>query len=315
MRLGATGIVINEFGEVLLMQRDDTRTFAPPGGAVEAGELPTDSVVREVAEETGLKVYPVRLVGLYYLQWGDTGFLNFVFRCIQRGGELATSVESLQVGFYPMTKLPSPMPGFTKARLEKGFLHKGGSVYWEQQQDGLLLKIGRVLLTRALYPWRNWQRKRRDEPVFIPPPEFKVGAFTVIRNEDGAVLWVKRGDVDFWNLPGGGGLENEAPWQTAVRETREETGLTVTLSNLTSVHVYENEAHIALTFTAVIQSGVLTTGPESIEFAWFIPGEEPENSFAQHRIRAAEAVGADEVTQFGMQSSKTPSPPYDESRR
>lgn len=309
MRLGATGIVTNEFGEVLLIQRDDTRTFAPPGGGVEAGELPSDNVVREVVEETGLKVYPVRLVGLYYLEWGNTSLLNFVFRCIQRGGALATSPESLQVGFYPMTKLPSPMPSFTKERLERGFIHKGGPAYWTHQKDGLLLRMGRLLLTKGVYPWKNWQRKRRGEPAYIPPPEFKMGAFTVIHNEDGAVLWVKRSDVDMWNLPGGGGLQNEPPWKTAVRETCEETGLTVTLTNLTSVHVYENEAHIALTFTAVIESGVLTTGPESIDFAWFLPGEEPENSFEQHRVRVAAAVSADEVTQFGMQSSKTPATP------
>jgi len=306
MRLGTTGIVINEFGEVLLIQRDDTRTFAPPGGGIEAGELPDENVVREVAEETGLKVYPVRLVGLRYLRWGQTSWLNFVFRCIQRGGKLATSPESLQVGFYAMNNLPAPMPTLTKERLEKGFIHKGGPPYWEQEKEGFSLRVGRLVLTKGIYPWRNWRRKRRGEPTFIPPPEFKVGAFTVIRNDNGDVLWVKRNDIDFWNLPCGGGLDNEPPWETAVRETIEETGLTVTLTDLTSVHVYENEAQIVLTFTADIESGILTTGPESIDFAWFTPGKEPENSFEQHRTRVADAVSDDEVTQFRLQSGKTP---------
>ena len=101
----------------------------------------------------------------------------------------------------------------------------------------------------------------------------------MIRNEKGEVLWLKRGDVDFWNLPGGGGLLNEPPWETAVRETQEETGLTVTLTNLTGVYVYENEAHVILTFTGNIQAGTLTTGAEAEVFAWFASGEEPENAF------------------------------------
>ena len=305
MRLGTNGIIINELGEVLLIQRDDTRTFAPPGGGIEAGELPTDNIVREVEEETGLKVMPVRLVGLYYMEWGRTNWLNFVFRCIQRGGGLATSPESLQVGYYPTNKLPTPMPALHKDRLEKGFTHKGGPPYWQIEREGLSLKIGRLVLTQGIYRWRNWRRKRNGEPAYIQPPEFKVGAFTVIRNENGEVLWVKRSDVDFWNLPGGGGLLNEPPWETAVRETHEETGLILTLTDLTSVHVYENEAQIAFTFTADIESDTLTTGSESEAFAWFAPGKEPENSFEQHRVRVADAVSDDEVTQFRLQSSKT----------
>lgn len=306
MRLGTFAIVTNELGEVLLIQRDDTRTFTAPGGGIEFGELPTDNIVREVEEETGLKVMPIRLVGLFWLKWGHTSWLNFSFRCIQRGGKLASSPESLQVGFYPIQQLPTPMPDLNRQRIESGFYHRGGAPVWRVDEQTLLLKLGRLILEQGIYRWKNWQRKRRGEPDYVAPPEFKVGAFTVIRNEKGEVLWVKRSDVDFWNLPGGGGLNNEPPWETAVRETIEETGLTVTLTDLTSVNVYENEAQIVLTFTADIQSGTLTTGPESIDFAWFAPGEEPENSFEQHRMRVADAISDDEVTQFRLQSSKPP---------
>jgi 8-oxo-dGTP diphosphatase len=306
MRLGTNAIVTNELGEVLLIQRDDTRTFTAPGGGLEFGELPTNSITREVEEETGLKVMPVRLVGLFWLKWGQTSWLNFSFRCIQRGGELATSPESMQVGFYPIQQLPTPMPDLNRQRIKSGYYHSGGAPIWRVEKQTLLLRFGRFVLTQGVYRWKNWQRKRRGEPDYVAPPEFDVGAFTVIRNEKGEVLWVKRSDVDFWNLPGGGGLVNEPPWETAVRETREETGLTVTLTDLTSVHVYENEAHAVFTFTADIESGTLTRGDESEDFAWFLPGEEPENCFEQHKIRVADAVSADEITQFRHQTIKTP---------
>ncbi|NHZ72695.1 MAG: NUDIX domain-containing protein [Aquificales bacterium] len=306
MKLGSNGIVINELGEILLIQRDDTRTFAPPGGGIEAGELPPDNAAREVREETGLIVHPVRLVGLYFMPWGKTGLLNFTFRCIQRGGELATSEESLQVGFYPIHKLPSPMVNFHRQRLKQSFSHDGGPPLWQIRRTGWGTRLGRLLLMQVVYRWKDWQRKRRGEPAFVPAPEWKIGAFTVIQNENDEVLWVKRTDYDAWNLPGGGGLQNEPPWETAVRETLEETGLIVHLTDLTGVYVYENEAHITLTFTANIQSGTLTTDPESKAFAWFAPGEEPENSFHQHTLRVADAVSDDEVAQFRFQPSKTP---------
>ena len=64
MKLITSGIVTNQYGHVLLIQRDDSLTWAPPGGILEHGELPTEGVVREVREETGLMVTPVRLVAL-----------------------------------------------------------------------------------------------------------------------------------------------------------------------------------------------------------------------------------------------------------
>jgi len=52
---------------ILLVQQqgpnDPAPTWALPGGVVEAGELPTEAMIREVAEETGLEVLdPGRLL-------------------------------------------------------------------------------------------------------------------------------------------------------------------------------------------------------------------------------------------------------------
>lgn len=51
---------------------------------------------------------------------------------------------------------------------------------------------------------------------------FKIGAFAIILDEQGRVLLCHRRDIDAWNLPGGGLLSGEAPWQGVVRETKEE---------------------------------------------------------------------------------------------
>lgn len=40
LTVGAYGIVVDEYGQVLMVRRDDSRTWAPPGGGVDADEMP-----------------------------------------------------------------------------------------------------------------------------------------------------------------------------------------------------------------------------------------------------------------------------------
>jgi 8-oxo-dGTP pyrophosphatase MutT (NUDIX family) len=58
-------IVVNEEGHILLQKRADNGRWALPAGGVEPHESPTQAVIREVWEETGVLVEPVRLVGIY----------------------------------------------------------------------------------------------------------------------------------------------------------------------------------------------------------------------------------------------------------
>src|SRR3954465_13858185 len=62
--VGVTGVVINEAGEILLHLRSDNGQWSLPGGALEPGEEPADAVVREIWEETGVKVVPERIVNV-----------------------------------------------------------------------------------------------------------------------------------------------------------------------------------------------------------------------------------------------------------
>jgi 8-oxo-dGTP pyrophosphatase MutT (NUDIX family) len=61
----ACAVVLDGDGRVLLQQRSDNQRWALPGGHVERGETVTEAVVREVEEETGCHVRPIRLAGVY----------------------------------------------------------------------------------------------------------------------------------------------------------------------------------------------------------------------------------------------------------
>jgi 8-oxo-dGTP diphosphatase len=295
MKISTNGIVIDQYGHVLLIQRDDSRTLAPPGGGVEEGELPTDNTAREIREETGLIALPVRLTGLYFWQWSaDTPVLAFTFRCIQRGGELQTSAESLRVGFFGVNPLPRSLLNIHQERVLEAWQHEGGPPIWKRQNLTLWGRLGKLLITGLIYPWKNLRRRLKGEPAFVPAPPWQVTAFVVIRNEQGQVLWLKQPDGQWW-LPGGPCGQNEAPWETAVRQTQQQTGLTIELEDLTGVYVPENEAQMTLVFTAVTTGGYLKA---EMEIACFTPGQEPEPSAHQQPQRVADAVGPRTETIF-----------------
>lgn len=300
MRIVTEAIVTNQWNEALLILRDDVRTWCQPGGALEAGELPDEGVAREVAEETGVKVYPVRLVGLTFTP-GRNSQLVLTFRCIQRGGKPEASAEALQAAFLPAVPLPSPMLAMHRERLEQGLRHAGGPPAWSEYHYPWYLRLGRPLLNQYLN-----LRNRLTGRSYTPPPEWQGAAFTVIRDEAGRVLWVKRRDHPVWNLPGGASETGEAPWVTAVRETREETGLAITLDGLSGIYVKPGN-HMIFVFSARSAGGTLAPNEEAAEFAYFAPGQEPPNTLQKHVARVADATGPDEVTLFRRQDE----PPTD----
>jgi len=62
----ASAIVTNDEGEILVHRRTDNDLWALPGGGMEFGESISDTVVREVQEETGLRVSAMYVVAVYF---------------------------------------------------------------------------------------------------------------------------------------------------------------------------------------------------------------------------------------------------------
>jgi 8-oxo-dGTP pyrophosphatase MutT (NUDIX family) len=72
-------------------QRRDNGHWEVPGGVLERPEDITAGLVREIREETGLRVEPVSLTGVYKNM--PRGVVALVFRCTKVGGSTAASDE------------------------------------------------------------------------------------------------------------------------------------------------------------------------------------------------------------------------------
>jgi 8-oxo-dGTP diphosphatase len=90
--VSVAGVIVNDEGQALLIQRRDNHRWEPPGGVLELGESIEDGLRREVREETGLDIEPVQLTGVYKNM--KRGIIALVFRCRVTGGAPATSEET-----------------------------------------------------------------------------------------------------------------------------------------------------------------------------------------------------------------------------
>jgi ADP-ribose pyrophosphatase YjhB (NUDIX family) len=110
---GASAIVTDEKGNLLLHRRSDNERWALPGGTMDIGETIAQCAEREVQEETGLTVEAYRIVGVYsdpehvfaYSDGEVRQEFSVCFACRILTGEITKSDESLEVKFWQVEDL------------------------------------------------------------------------------------------------------------------------------------------------------------------------------------------------------------------
>lgn len=113
-----------------------------------------------------------------------------------------------------------------------------------------------------------------------------------------AVLLIKNKYTDFWSFPKGHVEDGENEYQTAIRETKEETGIDVKIENgfrMESVYLIgkrKNTEKRVVYFTALTTRAYVVPQPEEISaFRWFFEDQFPYNhTFENDKLIFAEAL-------------------------
>lgn len=120
-----------------------------------------------------------------------------------------------------------------------------------------------------------------NDPHAPKPTKIIPAASAVVTDSQGRILLHRRSDNELWALPGGSMEVGETIAETAIRETKEETGLDVEPAYI--VGIYTNPQHViafsdgevrqqfSLCFACKLVSGEIKVSEESYEVAFFSP--------------------------------------------
>ena len=118
LQVGASVIVEDKQGRVLLQKRTDNHCWGYPGGSTELDERVEDAAARELYEETGLTARKLTLFGVFsgkelhytYPNGDEVSNVDIVFLCTDYSGTLSPDPEeSEELRFFEAGRLPEKL--------------------------------------------------------------------------------------------------------------------------------------------------------------------------------------------------------------
>lgn len=114
-KVDVRGAVFNEEGQILLVREASNGLWTLPGGWADLNVSPAANTAKEIREESGIEAEVIKLVACWDkdLQGHPKQpehVYKLLFLCRQTGGELTTSHETDEVGFFALDYLPDLCP-------------------------------------------------------------------------------------------------------------------------------------------------------------------------------------------------------------
>ena len=136
-------MIYDNSGNVLVQDRlnPDWPGITFPGGHVEPGESITDSVIREVLEETGLTVSELQICGIK--DWtNDDGsrYMVLLYKTDHFEGEIKSSIEG-EVYWVPLNELSKMNLADGMNQMLKLFFEDKLSEYFFFKEDGEWIEV------------------------------------------------------------------------------------------------------------------------------------------------------------------------------
>ena len=138
LQVGASVIVEDELGRVLLQLRKDTNEWGYSGGSVELDEVVEEAAARELFEETGLTAKNLILFGIFsgpdthciYPNGDEVSNVDIVYLCREYSGELICQEgETDELRFFAADELPENLsPPIIRALRKWADMNLNGTV-------------------------------------------------------------------------------------------------------------------------------------------------------------------------------------------
>ena len=128
LQVGASVIVEDKNGRILLQRRSDNHLWCYAGGSVELDEEVEAAAKRELLEETGLVANRMTLFGVFsgkathyvYPNGDEVSNVDIVYLCDDYDGDLRCQSEEVEeLRFFEIDKLPDDLWAPVKKTLEK----------------------------------------------------------------------------------------------------------------------------------------------------------------------------------------------------
>jgi len=115
LQVGASVILEDAQGRILLQKRSDNHCWGYAGGSVELDEVVEDAAKRELFEETGLIAEKLELFGVFsgkethyvYPNGDEVSNVDIVFICKEYSGELKCQEDEVEeLRFFSVEEIP-----------------------------------------------------------------------------------------------------------------------------------------------------------------------------------------------------------------